>query len=107
MEDADFVGQTLYPGVDQKEVMVEVDQERMAARGVKMSELVSTLRSDNFALAGGYVREGSKKFYVRSMARYSTIQEIENIKDRHRGSSLISMHLGPHKYIYWSVTPGD
>ena len=88
LERVDGVGRVDLFGVDQKEVMVEVDQERMASRGVKMSELVSTLRGDNFALAGGYVREGAKKFYVRSMARYSTIQEIKNIMINSRAGKV-------------------
>ena len=52
-------------GADQKEVMVEVDQERMATHGLSNFALVRLLRSDNFALSGGYVREGGKKLFVR------------------------------------------
>ena len=84
LERVDGVGRVDVFVADRKEVMVEVDQERMRARGVRIGEIVSTLRSDNFALAGGYVREGTKKFYVRSLAQYVTLREIENIQIQSR-----------------------
>jgi len=66
-------------GADQKEVMVEVDRERMAAHGVNNWSLVQSLRSDNFGMSGGYVKEGGKKMYVRSAANYQSIPEVENV----------------------------
>ena len=60
----------------------------MRARGVRIGEIVSTLRSDNFSLAGGYVREGTKKFYVRSLAQYVTLREIENIQIQSRAGKV-------------------
>ncbi len=88
LERVDGVGRVDIFGADRKEVMVEVDQERMRARGVRIGEIVSTLRSDNFALAGGYVREGTKKFYVRSLAQYVTLREIENIQIQSRAGKV-------------------
>ena len=88
LERVDGVGRIDLFGVDQKEVMVEVDQDRMRSRGVSMGDMVSTLRGDNFSLAGGYVREGTKKFYVRSLARYTTLNEIENIQIRSKKSKV-------------------
>ncbi len=88
LERVDGVGRVDIFGADRKEVMVEVDQERMRARGVRIGEIVSTLRSDNFALAGGYVREGTKKFYVRSLAQYVTLREIEDIQIQSRAGKV-------------------
>ncbi len=84
----DGVGRITFFGVDRKEVMVEVDHERATARGVRISDIVSTLKGDNFALAGGYVREGKKKFYVRSLARYTALREIENIPIQSRAGKV-------------------
>lgn len=79
LERVDGVAKVEIWGVDPKEVMIEIDQERLRARGVNTYEMVMRLRADNFALSGGHVREGGKKFYVRSMARYRSLAEIENI----------------------------
>ena len=80
LERIDGVGAVDLYGVSEKEVMVEIDQERLLARGLSLGGVVPALQSDNFALAGGFVREGAKKFYVRSIARYRSLQEIESIK---------------------------
>ena len=79
LERVDGVASVDVYGADPKEVTVEVDQERLRARGVGMTDLVSALQSDNFALAGGYVREGGKKFFVRSLARYHDLDQIRNL----------------------------
>ncbi len=79
LERIDGVAKVDIWGVDTKEVMIEIDRERLQARGVNTYEMVQRLQSDNFALSGGHVREGGKKFYVRSMARYRSLEEIENI----------------------------
>ena len=88
LERVDGVGRVDVFGADRKEVMVEVDQERMRARGVRIGEIVSTLKGDNFSLAGGYVREGTKKFYVRSLAQYVTLREIEDIQIQSRAGKV-------------------
>lgn len=79
LERVDGVASVDVYGADPKEVTVEVDQERLSARGVGMADLVEALQSDNFALAGGFVREGGKKFFVRSLARYNDLDQIRNL----------------------------
>ena len=66
-------------GTDRKEVMIELDNQRMQTRGVNHFQLLQTLRNDNFTLSGGYVREGGKKYFVRSTANYRSLEEIGNI----------------------------
>jgi len=88
LERLDGVAKVEFWGVYEKEVMIEVDQERMQTRGVSAYELVSSLQQDNFALAGGYVSEGGKKFYVRSLARYRSLEEIRNIQITSRNGAV-------------------
>ncbi|MBI2950672.1 efflux RND transporter permease subunit, partial [bacterium] len=67
-------------GAWQKVVMIEVDQERARARRVSTYDLVQALRGDNFSMASGSVFEGRQRFYVRSMARYRDLREIEEVR---------------------------
>ncbi|MBT4136833.1 MAG: efflux RND transporter permease subunit, partial [Candidatus Latescibacteria bacterium] len=80
LERVDGVARLNFWGVDEKEVMIELDQERLEARGVNLGEMVRTLQQDNFALSAGHIREGGKQVYVRSMARYSNLNEIKDIQ---------------------------
>jgi HAE1 family hydrophobic/amphiphilic exporter-1 len=84
----DGVGKVDFWGVHQKEVMIEVDQDLMRSRGVGIYEMVQALQSDNFSMSGGYVREGGKKFFVRSLARYRDVHEIENIQVSNRNGGV-------------------
>ena len=62
--------------------MIELNYERLSARGVDIGTMVQAMQGDNFSLSGGQVREGGKLFYVRSMAKYQSLDEIENISIR-------------------------
>ena len=79
LERVDGVGRVNFWGVDEKEVMIELNYERLSARGVDVGTMVQALQTDNFALSAGYVREGGKQFYVRSLARYQSLDEIKDI----------------------------
>ncbi len=66
-------------GTPRREVMIELDNQKMQTRGINHFQLLQTLRQDNFALSGGFVREGGKKYFVRSTAHYRSLEEIANI----------------------------
>ncbi len=100
----DGVTKVSFWGRFRKEIMVEVDQERLLSLGVRPADLVQSLRQDNFVLAGGYVREGGKKFFVRSLARYRSTAEIENIPiKRQRG--LGPVRLGDVADVLYGIPP--
>jgi HAE1 family hydrophobic/amphiphilic exporter-1 len=88
LERVDGVARLNFWGVDEKEVMIELDQDRLEARGVNLAEMVQVLQQDNFALSAGHVREGGKQVYVRSMARYQSLDEIKNIKVHTRAADV-------------------
>ena len=67
-------------GTWRKSVVIELDQERARARGVNPYDLAEALRGDNFSIASGSIREGGRKFYVRSLAHYRDIEEIEDVR---------------------------
>ena len=63
-------------GLQEKEVLIELDRERTRAAGLNIYLVAQRLARDNFALASGDVRAGSKKLLLRSMARYRDIEEV-------------------------------
>jgi len=66
-------------GVQEKEILIYVDQEKVKAHKIKMYELITQLRQENFALTSGYVKEGDRKIFVRSLGKFANIQEIADI----------------------------
>ena len=65
-------------GADEKQILIELDREATAASGLNIYELAQQLSGDNFTLSSGTVYHGSNKLLLRSMARYNSLEEIED-----------------------------
>jgi HAE1 family hydrophobic/amphiphilic exporter-1 len=65
-------------GLEEKEVLIELDRERTDASGLNIYDLAQQLSGDNFTLSSGTVRHGGKKLLLRSVARYETLEELQN-----------------------------
>ncbi len=65
-------------GLEEKEILIELDRERTAASGLNIYDLAQQLSGDNFTLSSGDVRHGGKKLLLRSVARYDHVEELEN-----------------------------
>ena len=70
------VGNVQLWGLQNKEVLVELDQGKVRGHGVNVFETISNLRDQNLTMPGGWVIEGGKKIYVRSVGRYQDLAEI-------------------------------
>ena len=65
-------------GLEEKEILIELDRERTSAAGLNIYELAQELSGDNFTLSSGTVYQGSKKLLLRSVARYRSLEELED-----------------------------
>ncbi len=75
-------------GADEKVIQVELDMDRVKAHHVNLYELTQRLRRDNFTLASGRVDEGDRRYLVRSMARYPSLEAIGDLPIREDGLKL-------------------
>ena len=66
-------------GIQGREVQVELLDERLRSHRIDVPQMVNALRSQNFSLSGGYVFESGKKIYVRSLGRFTSVEEIGSI----------------------------
>jgi HAE1 family hydrophobic/amphiphilic exporter-1 len=62
-----------------KQVRIELDQARLRSHGIQPYQIGSQLANQNFTIPGGYVMEGGRKIYVRSMGRFESIEEIRDL----------------------------
>ncbi|MCB1035968.1 MAG: efflux RND transporter permease subunit, partial [Acidobacteria bacterium] len=65
-------------GLEQKEILIEVDRQRAEASGLNIYQLAQELSGDNFTMASGTVRSGPDKLLLRSVARYDDLEALEN-----------------------------
>ena len=74
----DGVADVIVRGQLEKEILIELDRNRTEAAGLNIYQLGQELGSDNFALSSGHVRHGGRKLLLRSIARYKTVEELQN-----------------------------
>ncbi len=89
-------------GLEEKEILIELDRDRTAASGLNIYDLAQELGGDNFTMSSGNVRHGGKKLLLRSVARYSGIEELEDRlvgdKVRLRDIATVTYDLPDKKY---------
>ena len=66
-------------GVEEKEIIIEVDKDRSEAYGLDIYKLSRQLQGDNFNLASGNVQDGDKKYLLKSNSTYQNIDQLRNM----------------------------
>jgi HAE1 family hydrophobic/amphiphilic exporter-1 len=74
----DGVANVRVDGLEEKEVLIEVDRESAEAHGLNLYQLAQDLSGDNFTMASGLVRESGRKWMLRSVATFRSLDELEN-----------------------------
>ena len=96
LERIDGVAKVEIWGVYEKVIQVELDPARARAHGVDLYTLVQNLDKDNFSLSSGWIYDGGKKLYVRSVGRYQSIEEISNLPVK--GPNVLLGHIADISY---------
>lgn len=78
LERVDGVANVEANGLEEKEILIELDRERTEAAGLNIFDLAQELGNDSFTMASGHVIEAEKKLLLRSVARYDDLAELEN-----------------------------
>jgi hydrophobic/amphiphilic exporter-1 (mainly G- bacteria), HAE1 family len=66
-------------GGRQHEVHVIVDPARLAARQVTVNQLAAALERENRNYSGGDFEEGKRRYIVRTVGEYTSMEEIEDV----------------------------
>ena len=61
------------------QLRVDLLPQRMAAHGIDVRTVILALQNGNVSLAGGYVREGSRKLLVRVMGELDSVDQIKRL----------------------------
>lgn len=78
LERIDGVANVTADGLEEKEIIIELDRKKTDGHGLNIYQLAQTLGGDNFTMASGNVRDAGKKFLLRSLASYASLAELEN-----------------------------
>ncbi|MBT1445008.1 efflux RND transporter permease subunit [Shewanella sp. JM162201] len=69
---------TLY-GVEQKQISIRVDADRLAASGLSSAQLTKRLQAENFVLSGGSLRQSGTVYQLSPKGEFRTLEDIEAI----------------------------
>jgi HAE1 family hydrophobic/amphiphilic exporter-1 len=96
LERIDGVANVEIWGAYEKEILIMINQDKVRNYKVNLYEVVQRLRRDNFSISSGFVSEGDRKIFVRSMGKFHTLEEIENLPIR--GVNLRLKDIAEVKY---------
>ncbi len=82
LERIDGVASVDIYGADEKIIQILLDDQKVKAYNLNLFETIQKLRNDNFNMSSGWVLEGEKKFYLRSVNKFKSIDEIRNLPIR-------------------------
>jgi cobalt-zinc-cadmium resistance protein CzcA len=72
-----------------REFQVQIDPERMAARGVTLDELVHAVDGANVSAAGGFVTQGQMEWSVRANGRAESVEALRSTVVAIRGGTPV------------------
>ena len=75
-------------GVYQKSIQILIDQNKVKAYHINLFQVVSQLRKDNFTISSGWVSEAGKKYLIRSLGKFRSLEDIRNIPLNRKGIRL-------------------
>src|SRR5262245_11365630 len=61
-----------------REFQIQMDPQRMAARGVTLDEVMHAAKGANISAAGGFVTQASMEWTVRAAGRASSVEQLRN-----------------------------
>jgi HAE1 family hydrophobic/amphiphilic exporter-1 len=79
LEQLDGVAQAQVSGGLDREIVVEVDLERLEADGLTMQAVATALDQANRASAGGTILEGRTRYPLRTIGEFRTVEEIADV----------------------------
>jgi len=72
-----------------REFQVQIDPDRMAARGVTLDEIVHATKGANVSAAGGFVTQGQMEWTVRASGRAESVEQLRETVVAMRGGTPV------------------
>ncbi|MFQ5740351.1 MAG: efflux RND transporter permease subunit, partial [Acidobacteriota bacterium] len=89
-------------GIEPKQIIIDLNPESLQAYGVDIFNLSQALRAGNVNVSGGYVIDGDKKYTLRTVGEFKSIDEIASFPLL--GGRLKLSDLGSVRYDFPEAT---
>lgn len=78
-------------GSSEEQVHIEVDTTELASRGISIPQFRNAIRARNSDFSGGDIQSGKRRYLVRTIGRYATLDDIRNTVIAERNGQFISV----------------
>jgi len=79
IERVDGVSRVELYGVNQREIRILLNADRVAAHGVDLNALRELLEKANFSVSAGRLTDGERRFSVRPIGEMSSVEDVRNL----------------------------
>ena len=62
----------------EREIVVEVDRERLSAHNLSIRQVLEKVSSQNVDIPGGHITRGGNELVIRTLGKYTNMEEIRN-----------------------------
>ncbi|MCT4607414.1 MAG: efflux RND transporter permease subunit [Marinisporobacter sp.] len=66
-------------GGNEREVKIQVDQDKLSGYGLTLTQIQNILRTENLNLPGGRVSKGEKELLARTTGEFQTVEDIKRV----------------------------
>ena len=80
----------VWGGAD-RQIQIEVDPARLAQRGITLEEVRTAIRNRNRDRSGGEIETGKRRYLIRTVGRFETLEELEQLILDRRGDVVIRL----------------
>ncbi|HPB28365.1 MAG TPA: efflux RND transporter permease subunit [Acidobacteriota bacterium] len=98
LERIDGVANVDVRGLDQKDVYIDINPDRVQAFGLDVYTLGQSLRNNNLDLGSGHLYEQGKKYFLRTVGRFQNLEEIRDLPIR--GTTVRVRDVADVRYAY-------
>ncbi len=74
-------------GGQEEIVRIDVSQNRLEAYNLTLTQVASTLSTQNYQLGSGDIQEGTTEYLIRTDAEFESLEEIEDVVIAYKGDS--------------------
>jgi len=82
------VSQVEVGGGAERQIQIIVDHARLAERGISLTQLRDAVRARNLDLSAGDIDSGKRRYLLRTVGRFESLEELENLIVTRRGDSI-------------------
>ncbi|MFQ5455928.1 MAG: efflux RND transporter permease subunit [Nitrospirota bacterium] len=76
-------------GGQEREIQVILDFKELTARGITISQVKNAIKEQNRNARGGHIDQGKRRFVVRTVGLFESIEDIEDVIIAKNGSDIV------------------